>query len=242
MFRKIVKRNLSLFDFPWKFDNHSAENLDKVPDTLAKLLEDYKDGYSYSYSSILDAMADFDTNHLNEICSWKIYKSLEVSLNELKSKNQKVLIINKDEPIEMEFFDEKFDFSIPTLGIFEETEFLELYLKKFVEGVPENVIRKKNINFLKYEKFNEGFCRLSVNVRFHSKKKILIVDENNIVIEGKDDGKAEFHAFRFSIQKAFDEGIVPYAKKLWFFRKFLFFGTDFTDSQWIITNIDNHIE
>ena len=114
MIGNCLKKRLSVLNLAWKFKSFDPKELKSVYSPFGAQFEEIKPSFIKSYRFILDSLASSDLKALKTVCKREIYSSLETMISDLQSKNQKLKIVNPDDEIQVEFFDEEFIFSDST--------------------------------------------------------------------------------------------------------------------------------
>ena len=224
MLGKLIRKAFSLKEHPWQFSDFTSEDLKPLTSSHSGFLTEATPGFLQCYSSLLDAIANSDSELLSEICDWKIFKSLDVMLNTLAYQKRNAIIMNNDAKVNISYFNDKYLVVLPKFPD---------YLASFFNTKFENI---------KYIEGNSASNITQISVMYQSSKKLVLVDENGNPITPNANIESESHLITFQSAETFSQTLSSRMKQILRTTKFLNGDYRLENSEWKITDIDHYIE
>ena len=231
---RYLARCLTTLTMPWNFEPSDNPNLSSIPMTLRLYLKQYESGFIQSYSTLLDSISTFDIEYIKELCDENLFKTLELSLAEIKSKNYKILVANSEEVPKIRFFNEKFIFSKPFKSKSDDPDIIKV---EQIDFHPHSLISSGNM-FFEFEKALK--YKISVDVLYKSAKKLIVLDQDNNIIEGDPSKTIENHLFTFQLTVNTNVNFLSIINHLSLLYNILNGNPYFSQGEWTVTNIDNY--
>ena len=225
MLGKLIRKAFSLKEHPWQFSDFTSEDLKPLTSSHSGFLTEATPGFLQCYSSLLDAIANSDSELLSEICDWKIFKSLDVMLNTLAYQKRNAIIMNNDAKVNISYFNDKYFIVFP----------------EFNDWMG-SLLNNKQFENIKYIEGRSASNITQISVMYQSSKKLVLVDENGNPITPNANIETESHLITFQNEEAFSDTLSSMAKQIFRARKFIRGDYRLENSEWKITDIDHYIE
>jgi hypothetical protein len=245
----MILRNLArkITSLPWKFNDFDPIKLNPIPKPLEKIINDHKDTFADCYSMFLEALVANDTDYLEKVCTRKFFHKINSSLKEINSKNFKLVLVDGEEPPEIECYNEKMKYYIPSQNMMNAPD--DLIKKVFENAVnslttydtdnrPTSIMSPQNFSIEGSDRF---YSTLSFDLLFKTNQKLVLVDEKGDLALGTGGKSIEKHVLRFKATMESGAGNLKFIKFVYALSKSMVGLFDVEKAEWFISNSDDSI-
>lgn len=243
-------RSFQSLHFPWRFNDRTPFMLLPLSDTLNNDLQAFKQGFITAFKETLIALEENDSDFLKEIMEPKLFSEVISGLDTLKRREHNLKRTNPDQFVYAYFYNDRIYRGVNLdRSLNNDKELTERQMYDIDIKIRRNKEPRMNVqNLLKFEGKDGHLTNnliFKIDVVYNTATKLIVLDENGERIIGEQNKSPETHKFRFETMTTIPDGYLnDMMIKVQLPMYYLYgYGVNpFKDSDWIITDIDDHLK